>query len=351
MSNHLIIRADASVRTGTGHVMRCLALAQAWRRSGGAAIFASAEITTALETRLANEGFQCVHLAVMPGSNDDSSLTGDLAKSHNTEWIVADGYQFGLDYQRGIKDAGLRLLILDDYGHAEEYVADLVLNQNFTADPTLYARRASHTRLLLGTRFALLREEFLSWRDWQREIPAVARKVLVTLGGSDPDNVTAKVMQALADFEDLEIVVVVGGSNPHLEYLNSRIELQNSKVELIVNATNVPELMAWADLAIAAGGSTSWELAFMGLPSIVLALANNQVAICMALKQKGICVALGAADAVNNMALALQVRAALSDCDQRSTMSKRGRLLVDGSGATRIASILAERRFDRRLTQ
>jgi UDP-2,4-diacetamido-2,4,6-trideoxy-beta-L-altropyranose hydrolase len=342
MANHLIIRADASVRTGTGHVMRCLALAQAWRRSGGSAIFASAEITAALKARLANEGFQCVHLAVMPGSNDDSAITGELAKSHNAEWIVADGYQFGLAYQRGIKDAGLRLLMLDDYGHAEEYVADLVLNQNLAADPTLYARRAPHTRLLLGTRYALLREEFLSWRDWQRGIPAVGRKVLVSLGGSDPDNVTANVIQALAGSEDLEIVVVVGGSNPHLETLQSKIQIPRSRISLVVDATNMPELMAWADVAIAAGGSTSWELAFMGLPSLVLTIADNQIAISTALESRGLSITLASPNQQSSRSLSPAIQAILSNHEQRSCMNTLGRHLVDGCGSGRVVQLMQD---------
>jgi UDP-2,4-diacetamido-2,4,6-trideoxy-beta-L-altropyranose hydrolase len=334
MSNCLLIRADASARIGTGHVMRCLALAQAWRRSGGSAIFASAEITDALESRLGEDGFQSVRLSVTPGTIEDAAKTTDLAKSQNASWVVADSYKLGVEYQRAIKSYGLRLLFLDDYGHAGEYVADLVLNQNLTADTALYARRATYTRLLLGTRYALLREEFLRWRDWQREVPAVARKVLVTLGGSDPDNVTIKVIQALKQFSEIETKVVIGGSNPHLEQLKSEVGSQKSEIELVVEATNMPELMAWADVAIAAGGTTSWELAFMGLPNLVLVLAENQ---------RGITVALDAANAARQTTIE-RLAAALEDflrnCELRRVLSRQGRQLVDGYGVSRVATCL-----------
>ena len=314
--------------------MRCLALAQAWRRSGGSAIFASAEITTALEARLAGEVFQTVRLSVTPGTKEDAAKTVEMARSQNASWVVADGYHFGLDYQRGIKAARLSLLLLDDYGHAGEYAADLVLNQNLAADSALYARCATYTRLLLGTRYALLREEFLRWRDWKREIPAVAGKVLVTLGGSDPDNVTGKVIQALKQFSEIQTKVVIGGSNPHIQSLQSSIIHHPSSIQLVVDATNMPELMAWADVAIAAGGTTSWELAFMGLPSLVLVLAPNQ---------REVADGLAAAQVVqktNPDSLAADLRALLFDVAIRKAISERARLLVDGLGANRIVSHL-----------
>jgi UDP-2,4-diacetamido-2,4,6-trideoxy-beta-L-altropyranose hydrolase len=334
MSDYLLIRADASARIGTGHVMRCLALAQAWRRSGGSVIFATAEITAALETRLTGEGFQNVRLSVTPGTNEDATKTGEMARSQNASWVVADGYHFGLDYQQVIKAAGLRLLLLDDYGHAKEYVADLVLNQNISADAALYARRAPYTRLLLGTRYALLREEFLRWRDWKRGIPAVARKVLVTLGGSDPDNVTGKVIQALKQFSEIETKVVVGGSNPHIQSLQSSIIHHPSSIQLVVDATNMPELMAWADFAVAAGGTTSWELAFMGVPSLIIVLALNQRAVADG---------LAAAQVVretNLDSLAADLRALLFDFATRKAMSEGARQLVDALGESRVVSYL-----------
>jgi len=346
MSDSLLIRADASARIGTGHVMRCLALAQAWRRGGGSAVFASIEITASLESRLAGEGFQSARLSAAPGTEEDAAKTGEMAKIQNASWIVADGYHFGVDYQRAITAAGLHLLFLDDYGHAGEYVADFVLNQNLTADPTLYAQRAPHTQLLLGTRYALLREEFLRWRDWKREIPAVARKVLVTLGGSDPDNVTGKVIQVLAAFADLEIVVVVGGSNPNLDNLQTEIRISKTKIRLVVDATNMPELMACADVAIAAGGSTSWELAFMGLPSVVFTLADNQAAISGALELEGVSVALGHPDQSALQSLAPQLEALMSQSERRLRISVLGRRLVDGFGSARVVELLTEKTPD-----
>jgi UDP-2,4-diacetamido-2,4,6-trideoxy-beta-L-altropyranose hydrolase len=334
----VVFRVDASTFIGTGHVMRCLALAQAWRRTGGSAIFASAEIAAALEVRLRGEGFQTVGLSVTPGGVEDAAITVELARKQNASWIVADSYKFGMDYQRILKAAGLNLLFLDDYGHAGDYDADFILNQNLTADAALYARRSPRTRLLLGTRYVLLREEFLHGRDWKREIPSVARKVLVTLGGADPDNVTGKVIQALRGL-DVEVKIVVGGSNPHLEQIRSQVSSlspDSSSLALLTDVTNMPELMAWADVAIAAGGSTSWELAFMGLPGLVIVLADNQLEVAASLERAGVAVNLGEQKRLEITGVAEAVQALLANHPRRENMSRRGRQLVDGRGAQRV---------------
>jgi UDP-2,4-diacetamido-2,4,6-trideoxy-beta-L-altropyranose hydrolase len=338
MPDHLLIRADASPRMGTGHVMRCLALAQAWQPHGQVR-FLSAEITPALQARLAAEGFASVPLAAAPGSAKDADATIAFAHDLGASWVVVDGYQFGSDYQRRLKQASLCVLWIDDYGHAGDYCADLVLNQNLGADAALYARRTPQTRLLLGTRYVLLRREFLAWRDWQREIPQLASKVLVTLGGADPDNVTTPVVEALRGLE-VQAKIVVGGSNPHLEKLKSEIRNQKSEAKLVLDAPNMPELMAWADIAVAAAGSTSWELAFMGLPSLVVALADNQVPIAAALHSEHLSINLGPEPRTGQRHLAETLLALSESAETRWAMSRRGRSLVDGLGVERTASEL-----------
>jgi UDP-2,4-diacetamido-2,4,6-trideoxy-beta-L-altropyranose hydrolase len=280
MPSTLLIRADASVQIGTGHIMRMIALGQEWQARGGEVAFACAEITPALQERLAQEGFALKEITAQPGSAEDLAATCALiCQSEEKNPVVAlDGYQFDADFQLGLKKAGCRLLVMDDYGHADFYHADWVLNQNISAREELYAKRSPDTKLLLGPKFAMLRKEFLAYKGWQREIAPVAKKILVTLGGSDPNNVTLKVIQALIDF-DLHVKVVVGGSNPHLPDLQQVLENKKTppaKMELVINPADMPGLMAWADLAVAAGGSTFWELAFFGIPSILFTLAENQ---------------------------------------------------------------------------
>ena len=274
----LIIRADADVQMGTGHVMRCLALAQAWQDQGGGAIFVMSQAPPALESRLLAEGMEVVRLAAPPGSAEDARETAVLAQSAGPSGWWWTAISSGPTTSAWSRTPVLRLLFVDDYGHAEHYWADLVLNQNIYAHEDFYPSREAYTRLLLGTRYALLRREFFKWRGWQREIPEVARKILVTLGGGDPDNVTLKVLQALSQVEmdGLEVVVVAGGANPHFQELQAAANNFPHRMRLLANVDHMAELMAWADVAISGGGSTCWEMAFMGLPAITIILADNQ---------------------------------------------------------------------------
>ena len=348
----LFIRADASVSIGTGHIMRMIALGQAWQAQGGEVHFLCSEITPALEQRLAGEGFHLLRVDATLGSQEDLSETTHLitvalqADIQNAR-VVLDGYHFGSDYQLGIKAEGFKLLVLDDYGHADFYHADWVLNQNISAREELYAKRSPDTKLLLGPKFAMLRKEFLAYKGWQRKIAPVAKKILVTLGGSDPDNVTLKVIQALIDL-DLHAKVVIGGSNPHLREIENFLHSQKDStalIEVIVNATNMPELMAWADVAIAAAGSTCWELAFMGLPSIFVILAENQVSIASRLEAEGFGVCLGNGVGLKKDKLAEAIFTHAKNENFLQTVAKQGRQMIDGYGAQRMVAEMQDVRM------
>ena len=156
-TNSFLIRADASAQIGAGHVMRCLALAQALQDDGGSATFVMASGSPGLEARVKLEKIEVQQIAAKPGSTDDAVKTAELAKQIGAAWVVVDGYQFGALYQKTIKASGLRLLFIDDNGHADHYYADLILNQNIHAHEDMYASKERHSKLLLGTRSALLR--------------------------------------------------------------------------------------------------------------------------------------------------------------------------------------------------
>lgn len=344
----LLIRADADVAIGTGHVMRCLALAQAWQDAGGNTVFAMAGSTPATAARLKEEGIEIVHLAAPAGAAEDAQQTVLLAGRKNANCIVVDGYQFGSAFQRAIKTAGFKLLFLDDYGHAEHYCADLVLNQNLLASRDLYSNRDSSTQLLLGPRYAMLRREFCPWREWRREIPPSGRRILVTMGGSDPDNLTAKVIKGLRNLSgNPEIVVLVGGSNPHRRSLETLA--QNESMRLVIDSGRMPELMAWADVAVAGAGTTVWEMCFMGLPAILLVLAENQRGTAAAAEEKGFACSLGNGAAASVSTLAEKLRQLLDSSKTRTSQSERGRSLIDGRGANRVLAFLSDLQLRRAL--
>src|SRR5579862_244370 len=332
----LLIRADATVRSGTGHVMRCLALAQAWQDAGGRAIFAMAESTQSIEGRLRREGFDVAPVAGPVGSAADAEATAFLAQQQGSLWVVVDGYQFGAEYQSALMDRRLKVLFIDDNGHARHYSADLVLNQNAHAEESLYSTRDASTRLLLGPRFALLRDEFKPWREWRRDIPPLARRVLVTMGGSDPNNVTERVVDAILSAGDFEVTIVAGGSNPHLSALRELVGSFSRAVRLVENTSSMPKLLAEADVAVAGAGTTTWEMCFLGLPALLIIVADNQQGVAGELGKRGIMVNLGDASGVSQDTIATHLRSLAQSPRVRQEMSARERDLVDGRGAERV---------------
>jgi len=333
----LIIRADANTHIGTGHLMRCLALAQAWKDSGGEVAFITACDSTGLLQRLSDEGFQIVTLKRSYPDPADWEVTSQALAAHPNAWMVLDGYHFDPAYQRRIKEAGHQLLVIDDMAHLAHYYADIVLNQNLHAAQLHYFCE-SYTQFFLGTQYVLLRREFLKWEGWQRETPEVARKVLVTLGGGDPENQTLKVIRALQEVnvDGLEAVVVVGPSNPHLRELQSAIRNPQSAIRLVQNVTNMPELMAWADVAISAGGSTCWEMAFMRLPTVLLVLAENQRFVAEQMGATGAALDLGWHKDLTPDKIAQSITGLLTDLQKRLQMARHSRELVDGEGSDRV---------------
>jgi len=320
--------------------MRCLALAQAWQDSGGNTVFAMADCSSSIKERLQKEPLSVVEISDESGSSDDARRTAELAHDHGAAWVTVDGYQFGAEYQRTLKALGLKILFLDDYGHAQEYCADIVLNQNISAGESAYKRCEPATRLLLGPRYCMLRREFYPWREWNREIAPIGHRVLVTMGGSDSQNFTEKAMDALGliDDEKLEIAIVVGGSNLHYESLQRAAVGHRKKIRFYHDAPDMAELMAWADMAISAAGTTSWEICLLGLPAILISLAENQVPVAQELHSRGCAIHLGGPHQVSARSLAGPVAHILSSESDRHAMSWRCRELVDGRGAMRVVA-------------
>lgn len=349
LMNNLLIRADADSQIGTGHVMRCLALAEGWREASGKAHFIMREGSPRLLQKIEVNDFGLTRLPRETSVSDDLDTLFATAETLDQPWLVLDGYHFDSVFQQTIRAAGYRLLVIDDAAQLPSYHADVLLNQN------IYAERLSYccdqdAVLLLGARYALLRSEFLTRRNRQREVPEVARRVLVTMGGSDPDNVTRKVVQALllTHVDGLEAVVVVGPNNPHFEELRSTLsdhELtaehrSHVSIRLVRDAPDMPGLMAWADVAVSAGGSTCWELAFMGLPSLVMVLADNQKNVAEGLDAARAAVSLGRFENITAEQIASSLTTLCRDYDRRLGLGREGRQMIDGDGCRRLVEVL-----------
>jgi UDP-2,4-diacetamido-2,4,6-trideoxy-beta-L-altropyranose hydrolase len=345
----IVVRADASPEIGTGHVMRGLALAQNWctqADGNGPArrvIFLMASTTTAIEDRLHSAGMATSSLSAARGTQAEIEETIQFASDRGAEWVVLDGYAFSPRMQGQLRSAGLRVLCIDDDGGAGDFPADIVLNHNFHARPELYSQRGTDTRLLLGPGYALLRPEFVMARP-PRSIPVVARKLLVTLGGSDPARATELVFEALKEIpsECLEAVVVVGGSNPRRSELERIAATIPAQVRVVHDAPNMAELMAWADFAVASASVTTLEMASLGLPALVMVVADNQRQIAQYLDEEKLAQNLGSRSELSPLRLRATLLALAGDPEKRGGMSTRGRALVDGAGARRVVEAMNE---------
>jgi UDP-2,4-diacetamido-2,4,6-trideoxy-beta-L-altropyranose hydrolase len=282
-------------------------------------------------------------IGVSPNSIQDAHEVSALARNRHTAWIVVDGYRFDSEYQSNLRNAGLKVLFMDDLGRCERYSADLVLNQNVHASESMYANRDVHTRLLLGPRFAMLRRDFAPWRKWRRRISSHGRKVLVTMGGSDPDNFTAVVLEALRDvkLDGLEVIAVLGGSNPHGAF-PEQLATQSPAIRVLRNSSNMPKLMAWADIAVSAAGSTCGEMCLLGLPAILIDLAENQTPVARELACQRVAIHLGSSKKVTTTEIAETVQFLLLAPELRDSLAHRSRELVDGEGTERVMSAIRD---------
>ncbi len=329
---NLLIRADANGRVGTGHVMRCMSFAQAWKAEGRHVLFATCCDNESLLDRVRAEGFSVKRL----GKGDDVSDTIGILEDEDIDWVVLDGYHFGPDHHRAVRDRGRKLLVIDDFAHLDHYHADIVVNQNYGAENFFYECQP-YTKVFAGTAYVILRREFLAYRDFDRVVPDIADRLLITMGGGDRDNLTLKILRAvnLVD-RPLQVKVVIGSGNPHCESIRREAGKSRHTVEILTAVSDMAPLMAWAHASISAGGTTTWELAFMGLPSLLCIVADNQESSVNCLAGKGICSSLGWICDRSEAEIAGQITDLLSDTDRRARMSQAAGELVDGRGMERI---------------
>jgi UDP-2,4-diacetamido-2,4,6-trideoxy-beta-L-altropyranose hydrolase len=337
----LLVRADASPQIGAGHIMRCLALSKAWQDSGGNVTFACAEILPVLERRLEEEHLEVAAIETAAGSQEDVQRTNELSRELDVDWIVVDGYQFAPGYHRDLKQRNLRCLTIEDDGRLDDYCADVVLNPSATATEAMYAHKAAHTRLLLGSRFALLRPEFRRAQR-KRDYSKIASRLLVTMGGSDPENVTLKVLSALKGIVSAgaEIRVVAGSGYQGLEELKAFAAGMPGKVRVEDNPSDMASLMSWADLAVSAAGGTCWELAYMGVPAVLITISHDQHGNTQAAEECGLACSLGWHADASPRQIEGTVQMLLRDGQRRRLMSQAGMELVDGQGAERVVDFL-----------
>lgn len=337
------IRVDATPILGAGHWTRCLSLAQAARDRGVRVYFAYADAPAAFVERLKSEKIHCCRVRAVMGTRGDAQRLIQLAQQKKWDWMVVDGYQFPAEFHRVLSaESPVPIMSIDDYGHLAHYAADVLLNPNPGVRPRFYDKVALGADVLAGPDYALLRREFRHPPS-RRVRPGPPYRVLVSLGAGDPHNLTAKILSALGDVDlaPLRVVALLGRLNPHAEAVGRVARRHGWRIE--VDTPNMKSWMRWSDVAVVAGGSTNWELAFMGVPALIYAFADNQRNVVRWLGRRGLAIAMGWYRPFRPRALQTALTHLLRDRSQRQRMAEEAQRLIDGKGAARVVDFLSRR--------
>lgn len=334
----LLIRADAGDLLGTGHVMRMIALAQAWQDRGACVHMACVSCPDGIAKRVQAEG---IHLhwidAEFPGEPRDASETRSLAHHLAASVIVLDGYHFTEIYQKALAHPERKLVCIDDYGHCQNWQADLVINQNLHASglqqTCVFGTNAPI--FLLGPDYAMLRREFRNALIAAK--PSHMRHLLVTFGGVDPHGATMHVLRALSTLPNRSLVirVLVGAGNPLLDEIQMVADRLPHAMEIWVSVVDMPAMYQWADAVISAAGSSCYEWLYFGLPAWVVPIAANQDAIAAALAEMQLA-KIEDSDILNDPE---RLRHSLHSW--LLNPSRKPAMMVDGQGAARIVAALS----------
>jgi len=323
----IAFRADASLQMGSGHVMRCLTLADALKAQGADCHFISREHPGHMLEVIRQRGYKVNSLVadVQPaqeaiknvvsessspqqepahvawlGSDwqTDAQETAVILVSLQPDWLVVDHYALDQRWEEVLAPYYRKLLVIDDLAD-RPHCCDLLLDQNLGSQPEHYAQWVpADCQVLTGPHYALLRPEFAALRPYslqRRQAQPALRQLLITMGGVDQPNATGKVLQALKTCVlpvACRITVVMGLTAPWLQNVREMTEQMPWSTEVVVNVSDMAQRMADSDLAIGAAGSTSWERCCLGLPTLMVVLADNQRDIAIGLERAGAAIAL-----------------------------------------------------------
>ncbi|TCV84261.1 UDP-2,4-diacetamido-2,4,6-trideoxy-beta-L-altropyranose hydrolase [Sulfurirhabdus autotrophica] len=354
----VVFRVDASARMGVGHLMRCLTLAEVLRERGAQISFVCREHTgnliplvrqkamsvKALPTTEANATETGEDYASWLGVTQavDAEQSIEALNGEKPDWLVVDHYGLDIEWEQRLRPHVGKLIVIDDLAN-RHHDCDVLLDQNFSAEGE---RRYSGLvpdacRLLAGPRYALLRPEYADYRRKHRFRDGQVKKVLVFFGGSDPQNMTGKTLEALSrtDLKDLEVDVVVGANNPHRKSIEQQA-FHRPFTNLHEPRPHLADLMAKADLALGAGGATTWERMCLGLPAVVILIAENQRPGTEALAAVKLIQYVGQASDMTPESISKEVVGLISNPKRLIELSVQNQLMVDGLGAMRVREVM-----------
>jgi UDP-2,4-diacetamido-2,4,6-trideoxy-beta-L-altropyranose hydrolase len=331
----ITFRADASLDLGIGHVMRCLTLADALVRTGTRCRFVSGSQRGNLNDLIRAKGHAVCEVSDLSGDDWAADAEFTLAAARDSDWLVVDHY--GLDYrwERHLQAGVGKLMAIDDLAN-RRHACDLLLDQTLGRAVSDYdGLTPPSCRFLLGPGYALLRPRFseLRERTLARREHSRIEEILVAMGGVDRPNVTGRILSQLDGQVDsgIRVTAVLGGGSMHVEAVRSLAVRAEPRVRVLVGVDDMAQLMADADLAIGAGGSSAWERCCMGLPSIVVPIADNQTLVAKALQSAGAAMVMDPSD-LDTSRLAGEVARLSADVSALQAMSVAAAAITDGTG-------------------
>jgi UDP-2,4-diacetamido-2,4,6-trideoxy-beta-L-altropyranose hydrolase len=320
-------RADASVQIGSGHVMRCLTLAKQCRMQGADVSFFCRQAAGDMHSFIIQEGFQLHSLPELTGSTEETpaEILEYMVHHRSPDWLIVDHYGIDYTWEAPLRQRVGGLFIIDDLAN-RRHDCDGLLDQNL--QPTMELRYKDllpqDCKLLMGPRYALLRDEFHQERAQLRSRTGQFQRILISFGGSDPTGESRKAFRALRDWSNPEFQVdlVAGSSNPDAEWLVSQAKgIAHIHVHLFTK--RMAALMAQADLAIGAGGTTTWERLYLGLPCAVIVVADNQLTMTEETARHQLCWSLGDSASVTADGIRSWLETQMADPSESISMSKR----------------------------
>ena len=334
MANALF-RCDGGPDIGLGHVMRCRALAAAFIARGWNCWFAMTAETAALDGE--------PEPIIVPSGLEGASAVATAIATRNIECLVVDHYRLDASFETAARGPAKIVVAIDDLAN-RRHECDMIVDSNPGRTAADYAGlAAADTRLLLGAHYVLLGRQFAARRPTQaKPAPMRPQRLLITLGGADPENFSACVLAALRHTGNIaeQVLLVIGPANPHRDRLI--IEAAEIGVECVIDPTDLADWMSESDMAVTAGGVTCSELICLGVPVVVLLTADNQRAIGRAVDEAGAGIVLDGAQGKNPRNIAAAMAKLATDQALRRRMASRGRALVDGRGAERVAAAVIE---------
>jgi UDP-2,4-diacetamido-2,4,6-trideoxy-beta-L-altropyranose hydrolase len=329
----IAFRVDATPDIGIGHLMRCLALSEELRRRGHECFFLLKVVHPEILERIKKFGCTPYLLPRTATLQQDLDSVIEYVFNQSIDWVITDHYQIDASYVKEIKHQGFHVLSIDDNAQMH-YYSDILVNQNIGAEKLTFSAEP-YTKLLLGPSYVMLRDELL--RRAEKRHDSSVRKMVITLGGTDPDNFLLSVLHSLEDVtKDIDILAVLGPFNPHGAALHAFQQTTKMRLTLIQSPPNMADLYLQADLAISAAGSSCYELAYFGIPNLIITVAENQLSIAHEMDRQKIGIYLGEKYEVQQEYLKDKVKEFLKNQSLRKHMSENGQRLVDGEGKQRI---------------